>query len=105
MPISLTSRASVPADVLVQEMQGESVLLNLNSGRYFGLNEVGTRIWKACTTSASLQEATDALVSEYDVEPERLRQDLLELVEKLVGHGLLAVGDGQAAKLPTPAGS
>jgi hypothetical protein len=93
MEISAKVRALVPADVLVQELQGESVLLNLSSGRYFGLNKVGTRIWKACTTSASLQEASDALVSEYDVDPERLRHDLQELVEKLVENGLLAVGD------------
>jgi Coenzyme PQQ synthesis protein D (PqqD) len=93
MEISAKMRALVPADVLVQELEGESVLLNLSSGRYFGLNKVGTRIWKACTTSASLQEASDALVSEYDVDPERLRHDLQELVEKLVEHGLLEVDD------------
>jgi hypothetical protein len=86
-------RATAPADVLLQEVQGESVLLNLSSGRYFGLNEVGTRIWQACTTSPTLQEAAETLVAEYDVEPERLRQDLRELVEKLVEHGLLAVND------------
>ena len=42
----LTMRASIPPDVLLQELQGESVLLNLSSGRYFGLNGVGTRMWQ-----------------------------------------------------------
>jgi hypothetical protein len=93
MPVSWTSRISAPADVLLQEVQGEAVLLNLSSGRYFGLNEVGTRIWQVCTTSGSLQEAAETLVNEYDVDPQRLRQDLQHLVEQLVEHGLLAVGD------------
>jgi hypothetical protein len=89
---SSATRLSVPSDVLVQELEGESVLLNLNSGRYFGLDEVGTRMWQVLTTAGSIEAAHEMLVNEYDVEPERLRHDLELLVEKLAGHGLLEVG-------------
>jgi hypothetical protein len=87
--ISLGMKASVPADVLVQELQGESVLLNIRSGVYFGLDDVGTRMWAVLTTAPSLQAACDTLAQEYDVERERLERDLRVLVEKLVEHGLV----------------
>jgi hypothetical protein len=91
MEISFRMRASVPADVLVQELQGESVLLNLQSGRYFGLDEIGTRMWAVLTSASSLQAAYDTLLAEYDVEGPRLERDLRALVEKLVDNGLLEV--------------
>ena len=95
MAISLAVRVSVPSDVLVQEIQGESVLLNLNSGRYFGLDDVGTRMWKAFTGSETIEAACRALLSEFDVGPEVLRRDVRDLVEKLVEHGLVEVsGEG-----------
>jgi len=94
MEISFAMKAQVPADVLVQELQGESVLLNVQSGRYFGLDEVGTRMWAALTAAESLQAARDALLAEYDVDAERLEQDLRGLVERLVEHGLVEVRGG-----------
>jgi hypothetical protein len=86
-------RVSVPRDVLIQELDGEAVLLNLDGGRYFGLDEVGTHMWKALTTSASIASVYEALLAEYDVDPQALRRDLEELVEKLVEHGLVAVAE------------
>lgn len=93
MAISLKMRVLVPAEVLVQELQGESVLLNVRSGRYFGLDEVGTRMWAALTTAGSLQAARDTLLAEYDVDAERLERDLHALIEKLVENGLVEVRD------------
>ena len=92
MAISFQARVSVPSDVLISEVGGESILLNLKSERYFGLDEVGTRMWKALTTADSIQMAYEALLAEYDVEDGLLRQDLDELIEKLVEQGLMEVG-------------
>jgi hypothetical protein len=94
MTISLGMRASVPADVLVQELQGEAVLLNIQSGRYFGLDEVGTRMWAAITSAESLRAASEALLAEYEVTRERLEGDVRALVEKLVEYGLVEVRGG-----------
>jgi hypothetical protein len=87
-------RVSVPADVLIQELQGESVLLNVGTGRYFGLDEVGTRMWAALTTTESLQAAYDTLLAEFDVDGQRLEGDLRNLVEKLVEQGLVEIHGG-----------
>jgi hypothetical protein len=91
MEISLTNRISVAPDVLVQELDGESVLLNLQSGRYFGLDQVGNRMWQVLTTAPSVETAYEVLLAEYDVDGDQLRRDLLELADKLVEHGLVAV--------------
>jgi hypothetical protein len=92
MAISFQSRISAPSDVLVSEVGGESVLLNLKSERYFGLDEIGTRMWKALTSSDSIQTAYEALLAEYDVDEARLRQDMEELIGKLAEQGLVDVG-------------
>jgi hypothetical protein len=89
-----TSRVTVPENVLVQELDGEAVLLDLKSETYFGLDDVGIRMWQVLTTSASIQNAYEALLDEYDVTPEQLLQDLNELVTRLVEQGLLEVVDG-----------
>lgn len=94
MALSLTSRISVPQDVLIRELDGESVMLNLNSGRYFGLDETGTRMFDVLSRSHSVQAALKALLSEYDVTEDQLRQDLNDLVEKLVEHGLVEISAG-----------
>jgi len=94
MQISFSMRVSVPDDVLVQELQGESVLLNVESGRYFGLDEVGTRMWAALANAESLQAAYDALLAEYDVDAEQLERDFRGLVEKLLERGLVKVPGG-----------
>jgi Coenzyme PQQ synthesis protein D (PqqD) len=91
MGIPFSARLSAPPDVLVSELAGESVILNLKSECYFGLDEMGTRMWNALTTSESIQAAYDVLLAEYDVPEEELRNDLTELIEKLVDQGLLEV--------------
>ncbi|MBA3256903.1 MAG: PqqD family protein, partial [Pyrinomonadaceae bacterium] len=77
MPIPFDQQVILPADVLISNVSGESVLLNLNSERYFGLDEVGTRMLSVLTTSKSIQTAFEMLLEEYDVENGLLRQDLI----------------------------
>lgn len=91
MTISFNMRVSLPEDVLVRELDGESVILNLKSERYFGLDEVGTCMWQALSRSKLIQDAYEALLSEYDVAPEQLRNDLYQLIEQLVENGLINV--------------
>ncbi|OLP15692.1 hypothetical protein BST81_25010 [Leptolyngbya sp. 'hensonii'] len=91
MSITFTEGTRVPPDVLVRELDGESVILNLNTERYFGLNEMGTRMWSALTQSTSIQAAYETLLTEYDVDADLLRQDLQHLVEQLIEHGLVEI--------------
>lgn len=83
----------VPEAVLTRELDGESVLLNLENETYFGLDAVGTRMWTLLTASPSIQAAYEALLAEYDVAPETLRHDLQALVDQLLANGLLALAE------------
>ena len=93
MTINNTSHVSVPSETLINVLGSESVILSLKSERYFGLDEMGTRMWAVLTTAPSLQEAYDILLSEYEVEPGVLRRDLEELLQKFVDQGLVEVKD------------
>jgi len=89
MAISFTDRVAVPDGVLISRLQEESVILNLQSERYFGLDDVGTRFLTVLTSSESIEDAYQELAAEFDVDPEVLRQDLIALVQKLIDQGLL----------------
>ena len=89
--LTFADRAAAPAHVLVRFLDRESVLLNLETERYFGLDETGTRMWQLTTDSPSIDAAYEKLLAEFDVEPELLRSNLLELLNRLVDNGLLKV--------------
>lgn len=95
--LTFEDRATAPAHVLVRFLDQESVLLNLETEQYFGLDPMGTRMWQLLTASENIDAAYRQLLEEYDVEPEMLRDHLSELLGRLVDHGLLQV-------LPTDAG-
>jgi hypothetical protein len=91
MTISFSDRVTVPDDVLISQLQDESVILNLDSERYYGLDDVGTRMLSVLSTSNSIESAYELLREEYDVDDEVLRRDLLSLVEKLLNQGLVKI--------------
>lgn len=89
--VSFTDRATAPAHVLVRVLDRESVLLNLETEKYFGLDETGTRMWQLVTACPSIDAAYQELLAEFDVEPELLRTNLTDLLGRLVDNGLLQV--------------
>ena len=78
-----------PDDVLVQELAGEAVLLSLGHGFYYGLDEVGFRMYQSITTSSSLKIAYENLLREYEVAPVQLQQDFNKLVDELISSNLI----------------
>jgi hypothetical protein len=93
MASSRLRRAVISPEVLVNETGGEAVLLHLKTERYFGMDAVGTRMWQAITTAASLEAAFSELLEEYDVEPEPLRRDFDLWVTQLAEAGLIELRD------------
>jgi hypothetical protein len=78
-------------DVQGTTLDGETVLLNLETGRYYTLNRVGTAIWEACTGTQSLQAIHTILCGRFDAPPERIADDLFALVTHLGHEGLLTI--------------
>jgi hypothetical protein len=97
MAIPPLAEIKIAEDVLVRELDGEGVLLNLKSGHYFGLDETGMRFWQALTTATSVQEACATLLLEYDVGPEQLAGDVESFIKTLAAAELVQVEAPQLA--------
>ena len=85
------ARLSVPEHVLARRTVTETVVLNLESEEYYGLDGVGTRLWELIEQGTTFGTAVGVLVTEYDVGAEALVADLAELVTDLRKHGLVLV--------------
>ena len=83
-------KIEISPDVLSQEVSGETVLLDIRSESYFGLDPVGTRIWELLQENGNLETTFKAMLEEYDVESDKLEADLIELIGKLEDAGLVS---------------
>ena len=88
---TLASRIRPSDEVLFQTLEDESVLLNLKSGVYFGLDSVGTRIWQLLPEHQLLSDIAARIIAEYDVAEDRCEADLLALVGDMERQGLVTV--------------
>jgi hypothetical protein len=90
MNFNPADRFKISDEVLSQQVNVETVLLDLEGEFYFGLNEVGTRIWQLIQAEMTIQDTLDTLSGEYDVSREQLESDVGDLLDKLAGAGLIA---------------
>lgn len=86
---SLSLQVKPSEDVVWRNLQGESVLLDLKSGMYFGLDAVGTRIWTLLQAQHDLERVLQELLSEYQVSEETCARDLMNLVSAMAEKGLV----------------
>jgi hypothetical protein len=87
--MKLSDRVSIPPQVMARTVGEETVILDLASGTYFGLDSVGARIWQLMGEGRTLAEVCDRMLDEYDVEREALERDLFDLLEALAGQNLV----------------
>ena len=80
-------------DVLLQDLEGEAVLLNLKNGQYYGLDENSFHMYRTLLSSGTLEAAYVSLCQEYEVEPDRLKEDLQQFLAHLLENGLLTYAD------------
>ena len=84
-----TACFEVPESVHARPFDDEIVLLDLAHGEYFALDDVGARIWEGLTAGRSLGGLCEALLSSYDVDGLRLREDVASFACDLVEKGLI----------------
>lgn len=89
MTLPFNSIISISPDVMVRKVGEESVLLDLKTERYLGLDDVSARFWDLLTSGEPIQSAYDKLLEEFEVDPERLRSDLDGFVQELLQFGLI----------------
>ena len=75
------------------DLAGETAILHLESGQYYGLNPAGARIWELLREPREAEEIREALLREFDVEPEICERDLMALLAELAGRGLIERAD------------
>lgn len=91
------STIAAAEDQVSCDLGGESAILNLSNGVYYGLDALGARIWELIREPKTVNEVRDVILSEYEVEPDRCERDLVELLGQLNDQGLIQVRNGQAA--------
>ena len=86
---ALADHLIVPDAVIARELDTETVLLNLETGVYFGLDEVGSDMWRAIRATMTLGDAVSRVQAQYEADPDTVRGDLLKLAGELLAKGLL----------------
>ena len=89
--MTLDNSTKPSEDAVAQKVGDEMVVLNLESGIYYGLDAVGSRVWELLLEHGRLQVVFETMAAEYEVTPEVLQQDLLHLVQELQARGLIQV--------------
>jgi len=89
--MDFSKKITFPDTLFAQEVDGEMVLLDMNSEHYFGLDAVGTDIWRILSEGKSLEETVRELMEIYEVDEERLRRDLERFVNRLIDNGLARI--------------
>lgn len=84
-----TSKVTIPTQVMARTVGDETVILDLASGTYFGLDPVGARIWTLMGEGKMLSEICVTMLEEYEVEREQLEADVLRLATELAERGLI----------------
>ena len=82
-------RVEISDAVIWRDLGGDVVILNVESGVYFGLDGSGGQIWRELVDHGSVEKAFEALKQQFDIGSDELRHDLDELVDQLVGKGLV----------------
>jgi Coenzyme PQQ synthesis protein D (PqqD) len=79
------------------DLAGEMIILCLQSGQYFGLNEVGARIWNLIQEPKTVGAVLDSVLEEYDVDLDQLERDLFALLDQMVINDLIEVNNGKSS--------
>jgi hypothetical protein len=98
LQISRTTVIVASERAISSDLAGEATIIDFQSGSYYGLDEVGATIWKLIAEPRTVSEICDAVVAEYEVDPEVCERDVLALLGKLAASGLIETGDVSASR-------
>ncbi|MEN3340510.1 MAG: hypothetical protein V7647_4186 [Acidobacteriota bacterium] len=90
-PISDTSRIVASRDQVSCNLADEAAIVNLKNGVYYGLDPVGTRIWSVLREPITFAEIRNALLTDFDVEPQALESDIRDFLGQLAEQGLIEI--------------
>ncbi|MGX1827607.1 lasso peptide biosynthesis PqqD family chaperone [Paenibacillus taichungensis] len=79
---------------LVSDMGGEKVMMSIHNGKYYNLGSTGGRIWDLISQERTLTELVEVLASEYEIESDICREQVVQFLEHLTHEGLIDVTRG-----------
>lgn len=91
--VSAGSSVVAAKDPVSSDLGDEVAILDFKSGTYYGLDDVGARVWSLIQEPRIVEEIREVLVNEYEVEPDRCEHDLITLLQRLAEEGLVEVRD------------
>lgn len=92
--VSMDSRVKPnQTEVAAKVIDGEAIIMNLSNGLYFSMEHVGAAVWELVERGCSLGEMVETIVDRYDTDPETVSDDVLRLVNELLGEALVVVTD------------
>ena len=78
-------------EVFASQIDDEVVMMNIQSGKYYGMDTIGSRIWELINEKIQVQQVVDQLLEEYDVSQEQCKNDVLEFLKELNENKLVEV--------------
>jgi Coenzyme PQQ synthesis protein D (PqqD) len=90
-PLSLTSLVKLANDLISAPVDGEVVILSVERGTYYGLDEIGTEIWQRLDSPVRVDVLCEDLAAKYAADRRTIERDVLTLLESLLAEGLVTV--------------
>jgi len=94
--ISMNNVVARSEELVSSDLDGETVLMSVQNGKYYGLDEIGSRIWSLIEQPRFVSELCDILLGEFDVEREQCERDVSAFLNKLAEDDLMKVVDAAA---------
>ena len=94
--VNLSTTVQASDDVVVSQLDDEIVMMSIEKGAYYGLDEIGSRVWELLAAPRTVSEICDTLVQEYDVARAQCEQDMQEWFTELAGEDLIRIIDETA---------
>ena len=78
-------------NVIFRDLDDEMIIMDMNSGKYFGLNETGARIWSLLNENQKIKDIIEKLSDEYDITKEQCEKEVKKFISTLLEKGLIDV--------------
>ncbi|HYD69826.1 PqqD family protein [Azospirillum sp.] len=87
-----SARVQRVTDVLSAEVDGEAVLMSIEKGCYFGLDDIGSDVWRRLEEPVGIAALAASLADDYDGDPAVIERDVIALLSDMAANGLVTVG-------------
>ena len=91
--VSLSSIAQRNTEIVDASIDGETVMMSIENGQYYGLDQIGSHIWSKLETPQKVEELCQELGKEYDVTEQECQKDVLQFLNTLSENGIIEVTD------------